>query len=663
MIKMTKRIPWVALIALLLVFAGCKGESPTAPPPGGSTPPGGTTPPAGVALTLTVSNGDPLVDSTVVITANVQLNGSAVPNGTAVEFSTNNGTFTDTSTSTTIRTTTNGVATATLTSSTAGAARITAVVNNVSRTVDVTFRSRPVTTPPANTTPTISSVAPTIGRPAGGETIRINGTNLRGPVRVLFDVGGATPVEAFVVSRTDNLIEVLTPAVNLGAGQQLPSRIIVNTEAGSTAEQRVEVANAFTFRNETLTPRLSTATPNSGPVLGGTRVSIIGDGFQAPVQVLFGSAEARVIEVNFAEIIVEAPAGRDTTPNGSGTVTGPVDITVVNINSQTRATLSAGFRYVAGIEVIAVGPTEGPFTGGTRVTIDGNGFVAPVAVVIGGVAAQPVFVSGTRIIAVTTGITLTSCGDQSGPTTVTNISNGDQASGPTFTYRVAEPLITNVSPAAVLPGGSVTVIVANAQPGPSRIKLGDRVVFATPVFLPDGSATFTVTVPSDYTFSTEACTVGGVTGVRNIPTRVSVTYQNSGSGCSDTVENALAITPTDTTCQLPPAPDVQVISPAVTSCPGLNVGSTTVATSRNGTITIANTTITGGQTLAISGASSDNPVFTVAPTSSSVSAGQNANFTVTFTPTVLGPAQATITFLTNDPDEPTVTVCVTGNGT
>jgi IPT/TIG domain/Abnormal spindle-like microcephaly-assoc'd, ASPM-SPD-2-Hydin len=666
MIKMTRRIPLVALIALLLVFAGCKGESPTAPPPGGNTPPpGGTTPPTGVNLVLTTSNTDPLVDSTVVITATVTQDGQPVPNGTAVEFSTNNGTFTDTSAATTIRTTTNGVATATLTSATAGATRITAVVNNVTRTVDVTFRARPVTTPPPNTTPTINNVAPAIGRPAGGETIRITGTNLRGPVRVLFDTGGQTPLEGFVVSRTDTSIEVITPAVNLGAGQQLAADVIVITEAGSTSEQRVEVEDAFTFRNETLTPRVATATPNSGPVTGGTRVTIIGDGFQAPVQVLFGSAEARVVEVNYGQIIVEAPAGRDTSPNGTGPVTGPVDVTVVNINSQTRTTLSGGFRYVAAMQIIAVGPTEGPSSGGTRVTIDGNGFVAPVAVTIGGVAAQPIFVSGTRIIAVTPGLDLNGCSDVSGPVTVTNISNGDSASGGNFTFRVLQPVITNVTPNTVLPGGTVTITVANAIPGANRIKLGDRTVFASQVIGPDGTGTFTATVPTNFTFETEPCTVGGVTGTRQVPLVLSVTYQNVQSGCTDTVDGALTINPADTSCQLPPPPNAS-ITPA--ACPTTNTTSpanVVAAGTAAGTVTVT-VTNTGGQPLVVSSLaviSQSNATISVSPTSGTIAPQASTSFTISADPTAAGAFTGTVRVNTNDPDTPATDICITGNGT
>src|SRR5438876_3928285 len=135
MIKMRQRKMMFALLALILIFAGCKAESPTTPTvtsPGGG-PTGGVTPPTNATINLTVSNANPLVNSNVVITATVTQNNQNVPNGTAVQFSTTLGTFTDTGTTITIRTTTNGVATATLTSATAGTATITATANNVSK--------------------------------------------------------------------------------------------------------------------------------------------------------------------------------------------------------------------------------------------------------------------------------------------------------------------------------------------------------------------------------------------------------------------------------------------------------------------------------------------------------------------------------------------------
>src|SRR5713101_4530900 len=162
MIDMRQRKLIFPVLALLLILAGCKAESPTAPPltPGGTTPGGGVTPPTNATITLTVSNANPLVNSNVVITATVTQNNQPVPNGTAVQFITSLGTFTDTGGTQTVRTTTNGVATATLTSASAGTALVTATVNNVSKQVTVTFSTQPVMPPPPSTTPTITSITP-----------------------------------------------------------------------------------------------------------------------------------------------------------------------------------------------------------------------------------------------------------------------------------------------------------------------------------------------------------------------------------------------------------------------------------------------------------------------------------------------------------------------
>ncbi|HEU4887494.1 MAG TPA: IPT/TIG domain-containing protein, partial [Thermoanaerobaculia bacterium] len=628
--------------------------------------------PAGVSVVLTASNANPVVDSIVTVTAVVTQNGQPVPDGTAVEFSATGGSFSATETVTSIlRTTTNGTATVQLRATVAGLIRVQAAVGNVIRTVDVTFRVGDVIPPPPNTAPAITQVSPAIGTPAGGQRIQIIGKNFKEPVRVLFDTGGPLPVEAFVVSRTDTVIEVLTPSVDLGAGQQFLSDVIVITQAGTVSEQRAELADGFTFRNEQLTPRVSTATPNSGPVTGGTRVTIFGDGFQAPVQVLFGAAEARVVTVDFGQIIVEAPAGRDTADDGSGTVTGPVDITVRNINSQTATVLTGGFRYVAAIQITGVGPAEGPFAGGTRVTIDGVGFVAPVAVVVGGVAAQPISVSGTRIVAITSLITLSGCSDVSGETTVTNIVNGDTATGPNFTYRVPKPTIIGTSPSAVPPGGILSVIVANAVPGINRFTLtglestteegsDTKTVFPiSSVFAADGTATFTLAVPTNFQFENGSCFAGGEFGERLLDLNVDVTYLNIQSGCTDSAEDVFTVD-VDNGCVALPSPEITQITPTPPGC--AIAPATTVGTPSQTIITFSND---GNAALSIT---PDAPTganaaeFVITPATRVIAPGGSANFTVTFTPAAVGPRTASVTFNTNDTDEGSVTVCLQGTG-
>ncbi len=267
---------WIVLMLLLTVLVGCKGDSPTAPPPGSNPNPpggGGPTTPAGIVVTLETSNTTPLTSTTSVIRATVTDNGTAVPNGTAVEFTTTFGTFTENGAATIIRTTTSGVATATLSSAAAGSATVTVRVNNAIRTAVVSFRA-PV--PPVSTTVTVTSVNPATGKVAGGEVITITGTNFDAPVRVLFGT-----VEAQVISVTSTEIRVLTPPTVLGPST--PTRdvpITVISRAGTTDEQRVVAGTLFRFALDILTPNVITVSPASGPNEGNTRITIIGENFQ-----------------------------------------------------------------------------------------------------------------------------------------------------------------------------------------------------------------------------------------------------------------------------------------------------------------------------------------------------------------------------------------------
>jgi Abnormal spindle-like microcephaly-assoc'd, ASPM-SPD-2-Hydin/IPT/TIG domain len=671
--------------ALALALAGCKGESsPTAPPNTSTVLPGspGITPPNGASIVLTVSNANPLVSSRVTVTATVTANGTAVPDGTAVQFTTTLGTFADTGTTTTIRTTTNGVATASLSSAAAGAATVTATVNNVSKNTTVTFSTAPVTPPPPNTAPTISSVCvitgttcttPATGIPAGGQQVLINGTNFRAPVRVLFDPGNGQPAkEAFVNSVTATQISVTAPPFDIITGQTLPVTITVIDEAGTANEQKASLAAAFTYQLAVLTPSVRTLTPTSGPIDGGTRVSILGDAFQAPVQVFFNAAEAQVISVNFNEIVVMSPTARDTNPNASGTVTGPVDIKVRNVASGKEATFPAGFRYIAKMQITAAGPTSGSAFGGTRVTIDGVGFNDPIAVTVAGVAAQPIKVSGTQVVVIT-GRAPVPCTPPTAPIIITNVDNGDQATGPAFSYAAEKPFIISVTPSSGAPGTSTTIRVGKPGVGVDgtgviRMKIGSSTVTPTPTVITDpiGPIDFSAVVPN-FTFSTETCTTsGGLAGTRlATPAPVDVVFTNLTTGCTDTLSQAFTITPPGpNTCTPLPAqpPPVAQANPS-SFCPN-GFGSITVGGSNPQVLVIKNGAAAGAQSLnaslTITGTNADQ--FSVNPASATVAPGAQQGVTVTFTPTSPGLKSANLVILTNDPTTPQITVCLQGTG-
>jgi IPT/TIG domain len=288
--------------------------------------------------------------------------------------------------------------------------------------------------PPPND-PIITTISPEVGRPTGGEIVRIHGRNFRPHVRVLFALPNEpAPREAFVVHATETMIDVVTPPVLLAPEQQAMANVHVITQAGTTAETRAVAPQAFIYRNEHLTPGIFAIAPSTGAVAGGTRVTIFGEGFQAPVQVLFTSptgrtAEVRVIDVRFDQIVVEAPPAADL-----DLITGPVAVTAVNIHSDTRTTLDAGFRYLPSLAITDVSPRLGPKQGGTELRITGVGFTAPVLVTVAGVPARVISLSDTEVRVRTAPLDDGLCVDRTGPVQVTNIENGDSNSGPSFTY-------------------------------------------------------------------------------------------------------------------------------------------------------------------------------------------------------------------------------------
>src|SRR6266550_2051363 len=411
----------IAVTALVLVFAGCKGESPTAPASNTpTTTSGNTPPPTSVNVSISVSNPTPQVNSSSVITATVtDATNAPVPNGTAVEFDTTLGTFTEGNSQTLIRTTTNGVATVTLTSATAGTATVSAIVANVKKTATVTFSTIPVTPQPPDISASITGISPNFGRPQGGEVVTISGKNFRTPLRVLFDFGaGTTPKEATIISSTGTTVQVLTPSVDLGTGQQKTATIKVINEAG-TANEVVLTGPTFTYQATVLTPKITILTPSSGPIDGGTRVTIFGEGFQAPVLVQFtvsgGAAfqDVQVLNVTFNQIVIITPAASTVNLNGSGTLTGPIDVRVTNIASATQVTLANAFRYTPKMVITAISPTVGTALGGTQVRIDGSGFNDPITVDIGAVRARVISVSGSEVVVVT-GALPSPCADLAG---------------------------------------------------------------------------------------------------------------------------------------------------------------------------------------------------------------------------------------------------------
>ena len=125
-------------------------------------------------------------------------------------------------------------------------------------------------------------------------------------------------------------------------------------------------------------PAVSSISPISGPITGGTVVTITGTNFTGATAVMFGNTAATSFTLDSAtQITATAPAE----------VVGVVDITVAINGVASPVTANDQFTYVGPL-VTSISPSSGPMTGGTVVTITGFNFTGATAVMFGSTAAD-----------------------------------------------------------------------------------------------------------------------------------------------------------------------------------------------------------------------------------------------------------------------------------
>lgn len=552
----------LVILALLLAGAfaltsGCSSDSPSEPSPPAPQPPG--PPPAGgFAVTVTANPGTLEAGGDQASTIRVQVrrtdNNQPPPNGTTVVVTTTAGGFGALGgPNNTVLQLNGGVATVLLfPPADPGTAVVQAQLQGSvgQTTVEI---AEPDTF-------FVAFVSPAVGSPQGGDQVTIRGGGFEAPVRVLF--GGTN---AQVVSVSSDQIRVITPPSPGAGNEQSVVAVAVTINVNEPEQATDTLAGGFTYSpgGGTEIPAVFSVTPGSGPNEGGTLVVITGEGFVAPVQVVFGQGtspdnfqgqEAQIQSVTAGRLEVISPAAVGFGQNNQNQL---VAILVRNLTSGLATVSPARFQYGADVLITAVGPTIVPYFGGTLVTIHGQGFDAPVAVTLGGFAQPATSVTGTEIVVSVQGITTSTCtpnGALNGNATVTNIETGDGfTSNVGFTYQVQAftPVIFGINPNSGPQAGNTLVTISGSNLRAPRVEFGGRPAVVTSA-APDGSSV-TARTPflPDEALRTEACDDNGdgTQGQRFLPTAVDVTVINQDTTCSDTFEDGFVYNPANTTCR------------------------------------------------------------------------------------------------------------------
>ncbi len=392
----------------------------------------------------------------------------------------------------------------------------------------------------------------------------------------------------------------------------------------------------------------------------------------------------------------------DTQTGGQNQLTNTnPDVDGNGLNRQAGLTFDAGFapdyyltfnttHPVAGFTTAAdFAPVNG--AGGTGTTL-ANGLGRTQPLTFGAGQTGTLSLNNSNILgvdgtvlgnpgAVTTGvelaIPLAAIGNPTGPIRISAFINGAShdfvsnqvlAGLPLGTLNLGDP--ANVNLASAANAGNQFFTVPNGVPTPT--------IAVTPTTLAFGTVTVGTPTTQTLTISNSGTGPLSVTGITSsnaaftaTPTTgtvapgasltVTVTFDPTAAGAATgtlTIASDDAANPAVTVALtgngvLAPAPIIAV-APAT-----LDLGSAATGVTTTATFTISNT---GNAPLDLTGITSSNAVFTVAPATGTVAPGASLTVTVTFAPTAVGAQTGTLTIASNDPATPSVTVALTGTG-
>jgi hypothetical protein len=210
--------------------------------------------------------------------------------------------------------------------------------------------------------PAITGINSNSGPAAGGTKVTITGSNFTNATSVSF---GTTAAASFTIT-SDTQITAVSPAGNGTVD------VTVTTPGGTST---ISTADQFTYIP---LPSVKSVTPTSGPVAGGTTVTITGSNFTNATSVSFGSTTTSNFTVDSDTQITAL------SPQGSGTV----DVTVTTPNGTSAKSQADQLSYIPPPTVTGINPASGPTTGGTKVTITGSNFTGATSVSFGTTATN-----------------------------------------------------------------------------------------------------------------------------------------------------------------------------------------------------------------------------------------------------------------------------------
>jgi streptogramin lyase len=242
--------------------------------------------------------------------------------------------------------------------------------------------------------PTITQVSPNAGPLAGGTPITVTGTGFT--TGASLRIGGAVATSVLVVNPTT--LTAVTPSGVAGAA----------TASVTTAGGTGSLPNAFNYLPA---PTVTGVSPGTGPLAGGTTITMLGTGFAAGATVAIGGFEATAVVAVDATTLTAVTPAASTAGARDVRVTTPVGTFLV----------PNGFTYVAETATdVLDGGEEEPLPPGSdflEPALSGNGLylayvVTSEKVIAGDTNGVPDIVVRDQVTGATTRVSVSSDGAQ-----------------------------------------------------------------------------------------------------------------------------------------------------------------------------------------------------------------------------------------------------------
>ena len=291
--------------------------------------------------------------------------------------------------------------------------------------------------------PIIKSISPPNGKLAGGTQITITGDNFIEKIqgveeKLTITIDGIESEDVQFISA--NQLTATTPARNKPGDVE----VIINNPDGQQAEA------TFTYNP---LPNITSVSPPSGKLTGGTQITITGTGFIKEIlgvelTVTIGEIDAKILQFSSTQLTAITPARNKP---------GDVEVIISNPDGQQAKTT---FTYNPLPNITGVSPPSGKLAGGTEITITGYNFIEKIqwvkeklTITIDGIESEDVqFISANQLTAITP------VRNEPGDVEVIVTNPDSQQAKATFTYN-SFPNITGISPPSGKLAGGTEIII------------------------------------------------------------------------------------------------------------------------------------------------------------------------------------------------------------